>query len=167
MVRGRALLVPALALALAVLSVGGSTAEAAQPIGPQQHFRGVVNGSKQDAVVHTVCAGPSAPGRTGPVAGGQTVAVVRGRAGGGFTGPFTQVYAWFVPAQPWPAPTQLVLTAYGTKVAIPTSVQVPCDGKGTVEFTSCPYLSPCPFGWVPTAVHVRFVDIAAAQPSTG
>jgi hypothetical protein len=38
---------------------------------------------------------------------------------------------------------------------------VPCGGTGQVEFSSCPYLAPCAYGWVPDYVNVRFIDIAA------
>ena len=30
-----------------------------------------------------------------------------------------------------------------------------------VEFSSCPYLAPCAFGWIPDYVNVQFVNIAA------
>jgi hypothetical protein len=38
---------------------------------------------------------------------------------------------------------------------------VPCSGTGKVEFSSCPYLAPCAFGWVPAYVDVTFNNIAA------
>ena len=141
--------------ALAVVPAG-----AQQPIGPNQHFAGRVNGTRTSAVVYTVCAGPGA-GRTGPVAGGQTLSVVRATRGHGYTGPFSQIYAWFVPRSATAtAPTQLKFTSYNAPQAIPTSVQVPCDGTGQVEFSSCPYLAPCAYGWVPDYVTVKFVNIA-------
>ena len=34
------------------------------------------------------------------------------------------------------------------------------DGTGRVEFSSCPYLAPCAYGWVPDYVTVQFVNIA-------
>jgi hypothetical protein len=114
-------------------------------------------------VVYTVCAGPASAGRTGPVAGGQTISVVRTRRGHGYTGPFAQIYAWFVPQNTatTTAPAQLKFTSYNAPQAIPTSVQVPCDGSGQVEFSSCPYLAPCAYGWIPAYVAVQFVNIAA------
>jgi hypothetical protein len=151
-------------VALAVTVVGVATPPAgAGPIGPNQHFSGLVNGKRSSAVVTTVCAGPAA-GRTGPVAGGQTLSVVRGRGRQGDTGPFTAIYAWFFPQSggtTTTAPTQLKFESYRTPQAIPTSIQVPCDGTGEVEFSSCPYLAPCAAGWAPDVVDVRFVDIAA------
>jgi hypothetical protein len=147
---------------VAVFALTGVAAGAQQPIGPKQHFSGVVNGTKTSAVVYTVCAGPASTGRTGPVAGGQTLSVVRARSGHGYTGPFAQIYAWFVPQSgTTAAPVQLKFTSYNAPQAIPASVQVPCDGTGQVEFSSCPYLAPCAFGWVPDYVAVQFVNIAA------
>lgn len=150
------------AIGLAMITVGliAVPASAQAPIQPDQHFVGVVNGKRADVVVHTVCPGPASPGRTGPVAGGQTFAVARLAKGSGYTGPFGQVNVWFVPKQQQPAPVQVRLTKYGQPRPIPNTVRVPCDGTGTVEFSSCPYLAPCAFGWVPTYVKVRFVDIA-------
>jgi hypothetical protein len=148
------------ALAVTVIAIAAAPAGAG-PIGPNQHFSGLVNGKRSSVVVTTVCAGPAA-GRTGPVAGGQTLTVVRGRGRHGYTGPFTAIYAWFVPQSGMTtAPTQLKFESYRAPQAIPTSVQVPCDGTGEVEFSSCPYLAPCASGWTPDFVEVRFVDIAA------
>jgi hypothetical protein len=73
---------------------------------------------------------------------------------------FTQIYAWFEPEPGSPAPVSATMTNYGTKVAIPDEVRVPCDGTGRVEFSSCPYLAPCAFGWEPDFVDVQFVNIA-------
>jgi hypothetical protein len=39
-------------------------------------------------------------------------------------------------------------TTYNTAKAIPTSLQLPCSGKGTVTFTTC-------FGTVPCAANAR------------
>jgi hypothetical protein len=147
------------AVAVTVIAVAGAPA-GAEPIGPNQHFAGLVNGTRSSAVVTTACAGPAA-GRTGPVTGGQTLAVVRGQGRHGYTGPFTAIYAWFVPQSgATTAPTQLKFESYRAPQAIPTSVQVPCAGTGEVEFSSCPYLAPCAYGWTPDFVDVQFVDVA-------
>ena len=152
----------AIAMAVTALAVVSVPAGAKQPIGPNQHFAGLVNGTRTSAVVYTVCSGPASAGRTGPVAGGQTLAVARAGTGHGDTGPFTQIYAWFVPQSgTTTAPKQLKFISYRAPKAIPTSVQVPCDGTGMVEFSSCPYLAPCAFGWIPDYVNVQFVNIAA------
>jgi len=152
----------AIALAVTALAVVSVPAGAKQVIGPNQHFSGLVNGTRTSAVVYTVCAGPAQAGRTGPVAGGQTLAVSRAGTGLGDTGPFTQIYAWFVPQSgTTTAPKQLKFISYRVPKAIPTSVQVPCVGTGMVEFSSCPYLAPCAFGWIPDYVNVQFTNIAA------
>jgi hypothetical protein len=88
------------------------------------------------------------------------MSVKRVRNGGGFTGLFSHVYAWFVPAPPASTPTQLRFTYYAKAVTIPTAIQVPCEGRGQVEFSSCPYLAPCAAGWTPYRLSVRYVDIA-------
>jgi hypothetical protein len=151
----------AVAMVTMVIALAAVPAGAQQSIGPNQHFSGLVNGTRTSAVVYTVCAGPVWAGRTGPVAGGQTLSVVRARKGHGYTGPFAQIYAWFVPqSTATTAPAQVKFISYNAPQAIPTSVQVPCDGTGQVEFSSCPYLAPCAYGWVPDYVAVQFVNIA-------
>lgn len=147
---------------LVVALLGGMTSANAQtPIGPDQHFIGLVNGSNVDGVVvYTVCPGPIYPGRMGPVAGGQTMAVAQVASGGGYTGPLSQVYSWFVPAASAQTPQQLKFTEYGVPQDIPNTVKVPCDGSGEAEFSSCPYLAPCVYGFIPDYVKVRFVNIA-------
>ena len=152
---------PVLASAVAVLCTG-TAASAAAPIRPGQHFVGIVNGVRPGnaAVVRTVCAGPISPGRTGPVAGGQTLAVARVHAGGGYTGPFSQVYAWFAEDASDGGPQQAKLASYGTPVGVPAGVRVPCDGTGEVVFSPCPHLAPCAAGWAPTSVKVQYQNIA-------
>ncbi len=133
------------------------------PIGPNEHFQGLVNGSDQHPVVHTVCPGPAAAGRVGHVAGGQTLSVVRVASGGGDTGVFSSIRTWVdpsVPASPG-APPSLTFTAYGTDQPIPADLTVPCDGPGRMVFSSCPYLAPCAAGFVQDVVDVQFVNLAA------
>jgi hypothetical protein len=95
------------------------------------------------------------------VAAGQKMAVARDAIGAGYTGPFSQIFAWVVPPNGTTSrPPALTFTQYGVPQAIPTSWRVPCYGTGQVEFSSCPYLAPCAAGWTPDYVTVRFVDIA-------
>ena len=131
------------------------------PISPGQHFAGRVNGQTSTATVHTVCPGPGSQGQLGSIASGQTVSVYRISSGRGYTGVFSQVYAWFVQNQSRNGHHAVTITTYRTNVALPTSVRVPCDGTGRVEFSSCPYLAPCAAGWVPAYVKVRYENIAA------
>jgi hypothetical protein len=144
--------------AVLVVAVPGAAAAAPSKIGPNQHFAGFVNGQSSDATIYVVCSGPS--GQTGHVAGGQTLSVRKAACGPGFTGPFSQIYAWVVPPPGGPPPTQVTFTRYGT-MGMPTSLTVPCGGTGKVEFSSCPYLAPCADGWVPAYVDVTFNNIAA------
>ncbi len=149
-----------IAVVLVALLGGGAAAAANGRIRPNEHFIGLVNGRNIKPVVYTVCPGPIWPGRTGAVAGGQNLAVARVGAGRGYTGPFAQVYAWFVQDSSAQGPQQVSFTSYGTRQAIPSTARLPCDGTGTVEFSSCPHLAPCAFGWVPNLVGVRFVNLA-------
>jgi len=148
--------------AIAIAVVGGTSAAASaqESIGANQHFIGLVNGSHALPTVDTVCPGPIRQGRRGAVAGGQTLSVAEVVHGRGFTGPLSQVYAWF-PPRPGKTPTQFVFDTYGTPQTIPTSVRVPCGGKGRVVFSPCPYLAPCVAGWTPDVVRVQFANIAA------
>jgi hypothetical protein len=149
-------------LACTVWASAGTAAVSA-PIKPHQHFVGIVNGTRASItavpVVYTVCAGPSSPGHTGPLAGGQTLAVARVARGGGYTGPFSHVYAWFSQDASPGGPQQVTFTSYTTMPA-PTGVQVPCDGSGQVDFSPCPSLTPCAAGWTPDIVPVRFENVA-------
>lgn len=153
--------VACLALAVAGSMPLSSEAGAGTPIKAGEHFLGLVNGRSKGPVVKTVCPGPVGPTSTGPVAGKQTMSVVRAHKGHGYTGLFDSVYAWFQPAGGGGTPTQLHFRHYSAPASIPTSIHVPCGGSGTVVFSSCPYLAPCAAGWVATTVKVRFEDIAA------
>ena len=147
-------------ITLAVLGGGTTIANAQEPIRSGQHFIGLVNGSNVDPVVYTVCPGPQSPGRTGPVAGGQTMSVAHVANGAGDTGLQSQIYAWFVQDSSGPRPNMLKFTEYGTQQTIPDAVRVPCDGAGQAQFNPCPYLAPCVHGSTPDFVKVKFVNIA-------
>lgn len=146
--------IAATALALYAGTAGASVAVASSPIRPNQHFIGLINGKHVDAVIYTVCPGP-ATGRDGPPQGGQTVAVRRVASGGGNTGARAHtIYALIT------ADTIVALKAYGSPEPIPTSARVPCDGSGTITFTTCPPPQPCGARAEPDNVPVRFVNIA-------
>jgi hypothetical protein len=149
---------------IACVGASGGAALAQTPIKHKQHFAGIVNGQAGRAVVYTVCPGP-AQHRFGPLKAGQTMAVAQTAHGPGYTGPFSQVYAWFQPLSPGAArPVTLTFTEYGVPQDIPASVRVPCDGTGQAVFSSCPYLAPCAYGWVPDPVKVKFENIATSLP---
>jgi hypothetical protein len=150
---------------IACVGTGGAVAAAQTPISPQQHFVGIVNGKQGSVVVYTVCPGP-ARHRTGPVKKGQTMAVAEVANGHGDTGPFGQINAWFQPVPAGTRPVMLTFKQYGEPQRIPSSVRVPCSGKGKAVFSSCPYLAPCAFGFIPDTVKVTFENIAVT-PSAG
>lgn len=133
------------------------------PIGPNEHFQGLVNGSDKNPTVYTVCPGPAAAGRVGTVASNQTVSVVQVNAGGGNTGVFSEIRTWVDPSAPAPpgAPVSVTFTTYDANQPIPSTMQVPCDGPGRLVFSSCPYLAPCAAGFVQDVVDVQFVNTAA------
>ena len=158
-----------IAAAFAIIAFVGAAGEAAAaqtPINPQQHFAGLVNGKKGSVVVDTVCPGPVTKHRYGPVQKGQTMEVAAAAHGSGYTGPFSQVYAWLQPAPAGTQPVILTFKQYGAPQRIPGSVRVPCNGTGEAVFSSCPYRAPCAFGFIPDTLKVRFKNIAAT-PSRG
>ena len=148
-------------VAAAALTGPAGAAGAQTPVGPNQHFIGLVNGGRSLPVVKVVCPGPSRSGQTGPVAGGQTLKVIEAAHGSGFTGFFSQIYAWVVPpARATARPAEQTFTVYGKSEPFPTGARAPCGGTGRIEFSSCPYLAPCAAGWIPTYVKVQFENIA-------
>jgi hypothetical protein len=137
------------------MALGAGSAAASTPIGPDQHFVGLVNGKHAGAVIYVVCPGPADGDRTGPIAGGQTVAVRRVSTGGGDTGQGAQViYARITPT------TIVSLSAYRHPQRIPTSGSVPCKGTGSVVFSTCPLPQPCGAGARIDTVPVTYLDIA-------
>jgi hypothetical protein len=132
-----------------------ASAEAlSSPIQPNQHFIGLVNGKHADAVIYTICPGPASG--DGRPAAGQSVAVRRTAAGGGDTGAGGSViYARVTPT------TILAMTRYGRPEPIPRSARVPCQGAGTIAFSSCPLPQPCGRGATIDNVRVTYIDLAA------
>lgn len=143
----------AVAVCLACVS-GTEVAAASAPIGPNQHFVGLVNGKHVDAIIYTICPGPGTG--DGPPVSGQTVAVRRVASGGGDTGTGAHViYARVTPT------TVVELKAYRRTEAIPTSARVPCQGTGTITFSTCPLPQPCGAGSAVDNVSVRFLNVGA------
>lgn len=126
--------VPGMPVAVAVAGAG-----AGEPIGPHQHFEGLVNGRRRAATIKVVCPGPAGPGRTGPPAGDQVVAVhhVRaGTAGAGDTGSAGDSIVATVGG----APTTVMagtFTTYGG-LTLPSQLRLPCAGNGVVLFSPSP-----------------------------
>jgi len=124
------------------------------PIQPNQHFIGLVNGQHAGTVIYTICPGP--PGGDGHPAADQSVSVRLVAAGGGDTGVGGDViYARITPT------TMVAMTRYGHPEPIPISAHVPCEGSGTIVFSSCPLPQPCGSGAAVDDVQVAYVDIAA------
>lgn len=142
----------------------GATSATGVPIRAHQHFVGVVKTPTPSAsaipILHTVCPGPSRPGQTGPLVSGPTLSVRSAAAGPGYTGVFNRIHAWFDQDASAGGPVEVTFARYGVEKPIPRAVRVPCDGLGTVTFSSCPRLAPCAAGWVPVSVTVQFENIA-------
>ena len=128
-----------------------------QSIGPNQNYLGLVNGKNAGAVIYVVCPGPAALNRTGPPVGGQTVEVVRVASGGGFTGSLAHaIWAEFNQN----LANAVGFTTYRTPEPIPTTLQFPCGGTGTVTFTTCFGTLPCAFNAKDDVVPVTFLNVA-------
>jgi hypothetical protein len=143
-------------LALVGLAVAACapTPPGPRAIGPGERFSGRVNGSDDGAIITTVCAGPGWPGGMGHPLGGQTLSVLEDPAGAGDTGDHSSVFA-----QASSAIDVVVFDTYGTR-ELPTSLDVPCEGTGTVTFLQCFGIVACRSG-SPDVVRVKFVNIAA------
>jgi hypothetical protein len=125
------------------------------PIGPHQHFSGLVNGSHDGAIITTACGGPVWVGRTGHPVGGQTLSVTEDPAGAGDTGSHSST----VFAQTGGSYNVVQFQTYGVTEELPTDIDVPCDGSGTVAFLQCFGIIACLDG-APDVVKVTFVNIA-------
>lgn len=106
----------------------------------------------------TTCVGPIHPGETGHPLGGQTVGVRLVPVPGsrtsslGYTGNRgTSIGAFFGAPPPSPSGSSYVsFTVYGTK-PIPTSLVLPCAGRGQVTFVPLPLQPPARTIAVPVA----------------
>lgn len=157
----KGLLVSAATIAAAFLCTMTATASATAasvPIGPNQYFSGLVNGTRDNAVVYVICPGPAFPGQTGHPEAGQSVSVTQLAATstfGGFTGSLANSIVVAFPNQSSVA--GITLKSYDTPAGIPTTLVLPCSGTGKVSY------SPEPTS--PTArsdvITVTFINIAA------
>jgi hypothetical protein len=129
------------------------------PIGPNQVFEGLVNDASANAIIQMGCGGPGGPGETGHPLMNQTVAVLPlvspVSTDNGYTGSAAnRINVTFgLPSTAQPA---VVLTTWAVRVAIPTTLTLPCSGTGVVLFTPAPTSSTAR----PATVHVTF----ASQP---
>lgn len=144
--------------ATAMAMFGGASAAMAQvaPIGPNQFFIGLVNGTHTNAVIDVVCPGPAFPGQTGHPVSGQNVSVTQTSSAtdSGFTGSLADsIVVSFTSAT---ALQRITLKDYDTPVAIPTTFVLPCAGTENVPYDPEP-TSPTARADV---VKVTFVNIA-------
>lgn len=135
----------AAALLTAATALTSVAALASTPIGPNQYFVGLVNGStgrSGPVVIQMACFGAITPGQTGHPFAGQTVAVrhVAPSKRAGLTGQdTTSIGAFFgtLPPSGAGASSEINFTHYGT-MAIPTSMTLPCAGAENVNFVPIP-----------------------------
>jgi len=154
MIYGAVFAVVAMEVGLASPSGAGPTSA----IGPNQHYLGYVNGKHSQAVIHVACPGPAGGHRTGPPVGRQTVNLKRVSSGGGYTGSLAHQRIW---AQFGRDALHVVgFTSYNTPKAIPNGLRLPCDGTGTVTFTTCFGTLPCSSSAKDDTVRVTFENIA-------
>jgi hypothetical protein len=108
-------------------------------VGPNQLFAGFVNGNHFSPTVRMACFGPIRPGETGHPLAGQTFSVqLEVDVPGGFTGSSAnRIVAFFAPV-PSAVVSGVVLRRYGVAAPIPTSLTLPCSGRGDAEFAPQP-----------------------------
>lgn len=120
-------------------------APAPSPIGQNQFFSGLVNGSdgfSKPAIIQTTCIGPVVPGETGHPLAGQTVEVTPALNTGngndlGYTGSATSIAA----SLGWPYPGAFTnlepvakFSSYFVQEPIAVTLTVPCGGTGAMVF---------------------------------
>jgi hypothetical protein len=108
------------------------------PIGPNQAFVGLVNGSSFNAVIEMACFGPSRPGERGHPLAGQTLEVrpvgpVANPVAWGFTGAARQIMATYAISNT----LEIVLarfSSYYVKAPLSTRLSFPCSGSAVIPF---------------------------------
>lgn len=154
----KSLLISAAVTVAALCTAAASAAANPVPIGPNQYFAGLVNGTHDNAVVYMACPGPAYPGQLGHPVSGQSVSVTQTSAlTNGFTGSLANsIVVTFTVSVTNPA---ITLKYYDTPAAIPTTLLLPCSGKGQVRY------DPAPTSQTAHAdvVGVTFINIAVAS----
>ena len=129
-----------LALALAPVAAGASLLQDPVPIGHNEYFTGLVNNHPPgQAVIFVVCPGPEST--TGHPEGNQPVEVQTTASSSaqdiGYTGSAgNQIAAALGTATA--TITIADFTSYFVDQYIPTNIEVPCSGTGTVAFIPSP-----------------------------
>ncbi|HZU56390.1 MAG TPA: hypothetical protein VFA06_11025 [Actinocrinis sp.] len=166
--RMRALIPTLAALALAGLAAPAASADPVQdpiPVGPNMYFTAAVNpqaaATGTAPVIKVICPGPYQPGQTGHPISGQYVeayAVVPPTSSlVGYTGSAAdQIDALFSGAVASTVNPPVAIKNFFVEVPIPTTLNLPCGGTGTVSFVPIP-TSPTAQGY---AVKVYYANIA-------
>lgn len=164
----RSSLILAMTGALAVATAAGAAASPVQdpvPIGPNEFFAGLVNGSDgitSPAVISSGCIGPIVQGETGHPLPGQTVEVELAQppvsSAAGYTGNASSITAFLTwPASSVSAPELVAtFTSYYVAEPIPVTLTVPCGGQGEVSFVPVPASTPSTGH--PATVQVTFLS---------
>jgi hypothetical protein len=131
-------LVTVAAVAITAVAATPASADVIIPIGPNQHFDGLVNGKTDHAIILTENCHRAPQGTyliANPVPG-QHVQVVLDPTSDGFTGAAAQAITAQIPSPE--ILNTVVLHHYNMPTAIPVSWPVPCTGPGQVRFTPSP-----------------------------
>jgi hypothetical protein len=143
-----------LGLACMLLAIAPAVTAAAAPVtvpvGPNQFFGGLVNGSNgstSPVPIRTNCLGPVTAGETGHPLAGQTVEVVLASPASsnieGFTGSAAKsivadlIYT-LTPTGPTFIEQVATFTSYNVAEPIPVTITVPCSGDGLMSFMPNP-----------------------------
>jgi len=133
------LIAVAMGLSLAATASASVGTQDPVPIGPNQYFRGFINNNPPGAAVITViCPGPV---NTGHPAAGQKIEVRTAQPTSTFDIGFTGSAGRKITAALAPAASTTILASFTSFFApknIPTSITVPCSGKGKVVFRPSP-----------------------------
>ncbi len=143
--RFAAALMSGLTAAASVVTFAAAAAAAPVPVqdpvpaGPNQVFRGFINGHPPGkAVITVICPGPV---NTGHPAANQTIEVQTAQPTSTFDTGFTGSAGKKITAALAPAATTTILasfTSFFVPMNIPTSITVPCSGTGKVVFRPAP-----------------------------
>ena len=144
-------------LSAAVLVAVACQPPAGQKVGPNQHFRGLVNGKNTAAQIKVACPGPAVVGRTTHPLAGQTLAVTQVASGGGFTGSSASAIYTTVTST---LGSVASFKVYDATQPIPTTLTVPCQGTGQIAFSTCFDVIPCTATAKPNVVTVTYVNLA-------
>ena len=154
------------AIAAVVITPGVGGATTHTKVGPHQYFAGSINGSlglPTPAIIRVVCPGPATLGQRGHPLTGQTVEVgltITTTSNPSYTGKAaTSIGVFFGPPPPSSiGPGQVNFKKYGVPKAIPTSLNLPCDGTGVVTFLPFPESPPTSRS---ASVAVQYANVAA------